>query len=447
MEKYNSIPTICIVGRPNVGKSSLFNCLIGSRRAVVASQAGTTRDRAEILVKIDGFSVKLMDTGGYLAGEKDDLSLRVKREIYKAMEEASIIVMVTDTPDGISGLDEEIAFLLRKFSKPVILTANKTDNNALENDVMEFYKLGFGEPVAVSCLHRKGIRRLEKRLSECLKDISKKETMPKWKYLNIAVVGRPNVGKSSFVNNLLGRERVIVSDIPGTTRDSVDTYFTYNENEYMLVDTAGIRHKRKVKNIVDVYSITRSMEAITRADVVFLLLSAEEGITKDDIDILSFIEERGKAVLLVVNKWDLADISGGVSIDDYQRHLVHVSNRLSKLPILFVSSKTGRNVPKSLEMANGLNANLDIKVSTPFLNSIFKRNDPSQVPIPRSKKRPNFLYIVQSSCRPVEFKFFVSDPACVIPAHLSFIENQLRANLSLKGIPIKILIKKSRRKK
>ncbi|MFH1799072.1 MAG: ribosome biogenesis GTPase Der [Candidatus Omnitrophota bacterium] len=446
MENYNKIPTICIVGRPNVGKSSLFNCLTGARRAVVAGESGTTRDRAESLVRISGFNAKITDTGGYLTLEKDELYSQVKLQIYRAMEEASIILMVVDAMDGLSGLDEEVAFLLRKFNKPVILAANKIDNDELKNDAMEFYKLGFGEPVAVSCLHRKGLKQLQKCLAEGLKDISKKETMSKLKYLNIAVVGRPNVGKSSFVNTLLARERVIVSEIPGTTRDSIDTYFVYNENEYVLVDTAGIRHKKKVKTIVDVYSMIRSREAITRADVVFLLLDAVDGVTKDDIDILSFIEESGKAALLIVNKWDLA-AGESVPMGDYEKRLFHASNRLGRFPILFVSSKTGRNVPKSLEIANVLNTDLDIKATTPFLNSIFEKNDPSRVPIPRSKKRPNFLYIVQSSRRPIEFKYFVNDPSSVLSSHISFIENQLRANLSLKGIPIKILIRRSRKKK
>ncbi len=451
MKNHSGIPTICIVGRPNVGKSSLFNCLLKEKRAVVVEQSGTTRDRVEAVIHLNRFSAKIVDTGGYVSKDKDELSLQIKDQIYRAMEEASIILMVTDTAAGISASDEEIALLLRKFSKPVILAANKTDNDMLENDSLEFYQLGFGKPEQISCLHRKGIRSIRKRILESIEDLMKEAPVPgvaaeqESRYLKIAVVGRPNVGKSSFVNNLLARDRVIVSAIPGTTRDSIDTYFSYEGDEYILIDTAGIRHKRKIKAAVDVYSVMRSRESIKRADVVILLLDAPDGVTKDDIDILRFVEDNGKACLVLVNKWDLAEKADDVSVESYEKHLVYAFSHLAKFPISFISSKTGKNVLASLQMAKVLDANLDLKVSTPFLNRIFEKKDPSAVPIPRSRKRPNFLYMVQSSSRPMEFKYFVNDPASVLPAHLSFIENNLRDNLPLKGIPVKVLIRKSRK--
>ncbi|MFH1305838.1 MAG: ribosome biogenesis GTPase Der [Candidatus Omnitrophota bacterium] len=447
MENNKCIPAVCIVGRPNVGKSSLFNCLLEERRAVVVSQAGTTRDRNEATLALNGGKIKLVDTGGYLSGDKDELSQSIKKQIYQAMEEASVLLLVTDAVEGVSPYDKEVALLLRKFSKPVILIANKVDNQKRENDALEFYQLGFGRPEMISCVHRKGIRGVRARLKKLVGDIALTSAEGPSSGLKIAVVGRPNVGKSSFINSLMARERVIVSDTPGTTRDSVDTIFNCEGNDYILIDTAGIRHKRKVKNPVDAYSVMRSADSIRRADVAVLLLDAAEGVTKDDIGILSLIEESGKACLVVVNKWDLAQEVGGVSAEDYKKHLLYASSWLGKFPISFISAKTGKGVMETLSVIRVLNANLDLDVSTPFLNRIFEKKDPSRVPIPRSKKRPNFLYITQSGQRPVEFKFFVSDPTSVRPAHLNFIENQLRSNLPLLGIPIKINMRRSKKKK
>jgi GTP-binding protein len=446
MENYNVIPTASIVGRPNVGKSSLFNCLLGERRAVVVEQAGTTRDRLEAIVQIREVRVKLVDTGGYLSEDKDHISLKIKEQINRAVEEASVVIMVTDTLVGVTPADKEVALLLRKSSKPVILVANKTDNDRLKTYAYEFFQLGFGEPENISCLHRRGIQALKKRIFELLKGAGSRTQEQQKRILKIAVVGRPNVGKSSFVNNLLARERVIVSDAPGTTRDSIDTYFNCEGDNFSLIDTAGIRHMRKIKTAVDTYSVIRSKESIAKADVVMLLLDAADGVTRDDLGILKFIKEKGKACLVLVNKWDLAKKAEEVKKEDYEKHLFYAANELSKFPVEFVSAKTGMNVLKCLQLAKVLDSNLDLKASTPYLNRIFKKNDPSKVPIPKRKKRPNFLYAVQSGHRPVEFKFFVNEPEAVLPAHISYIENLLRANLPLKGIPITIKVASSRKK-
>ncbi|MBD3425825.1 MAG: ribosome biogenesis GTPase Der [Candidatus Omnitrophica bacterium] len=447
MENYNSVPTICIVGRPNVGKSSLFNCLLGERRAVVVEQSGTTRDRLEAIITVEGAHFKLVDTGGYLSADTDGFSKPVKEQIYRAMEEAAVIILVTDTIAGATAMDKEVALILRKFGKPVILAANKTDNDKLKTHAFEFYQLGFGEPINISCLHRRGIKALKKKIAQSFKsaDLMRNMENPE-KIIKVAVVGRPNVGKSSFVNNLLARNRVLVSDIPGTTRDSIDTHFKYKGEDYLLIDTAGIRHKRKIKTAVDTYSVMRSKESILRADVVFLLLDAACGVTKDDLGILKLIDQAGKAALVLVNKWDLSKKAEEVTMEEYAKHLLYAANELSKFPLEFISARSGRNVLRSLEMASVLDSNLDLEASTPYLNRIFKKNDPSQVPIPRKKKRPNFLYIVQSGCRPVEFKYFVNDPHAVLPSHISYIENQLRANLPLKGIPIKVRINNAKKR-
>ncbi|MFQ5952619.1 MAG: ribosome biogenesis GTPase Der, partial [Candidatus Omnitrophota bacterium] len=408
-------------------------------------QSGTTRDRIEAVMSIKGASFKLVDTGGYMMKDRDELSSQIKDQINQAMEEASVIVMVTDSIAGNLPMDKEVAFILRKFGKPVILVANKTDNEKIENNVLEFYQLGFGDPVAVSCLHRRGIKSLKDYIYESIKDLAERKL--EHALLKIAIVGRPNVGKSSFVNNLLKCNRVIVSETPGTTRDSIDTHFSYEEKDYTLIDTAGIRHRRKIKTAVDTFSIMRAKEAIKRADVAIILLDAADGVTKDDLDILGFVEENGKGCLIFVNKWDLAEKTEGVTMEDYTRHLAYAANRLNVYPVIFGSAKTGRNVLECLSAVNVLDANLDLKVSTPYLNKLFEKNDPSRVPIPRRKKRPNFLYATQTGQRPVEFSIFVNDPSAVLMAHLRFIENLLRSDLPLQGIPVKLKVRKSRKGK
>ncbi len=447
MEGYERIPAVCIVGRPNVGKSSLFNWLLGERRAVVVEQSGTTRDRVEAVIRIGKYSFKIVDTGGFSAEDKNVLSSQIREQIYRAVEEASVLVMVTDVIEGVSPADREVTKILRKFNKPVVLAVNKADNSSLQNAAVEFYQLGFGDPTPVSCLHRRGMDGLKKNVLAAATDLLEGQEEDE-KRLKIAVVGRPNVGKSSFVNKLLDTERVIVNDTPGTTRDSIDTFFSYDGDNYMLIDTAGIRHKRKIKTAVDTFSVMRSKQSIRRADVVVLLVDAADGATRDDIGILDLIEECGKACLILVNKWDLSqEAENGVAMEEYARHMVYSSSRLRMYPIYFVSALTGKNVLKSLSMVKVLDANLDQKVPTPFLNKLFKQYDPSGVPVPRRKKRPNFLYITQTGHRPVRFTVFVNDPAAVLQSHLSFIENMLRDNLPLKGIAVTIKIRGSRKEK
>jgi GTPase len=445
MAENSRIETICIVGRPNVGKSSLFNCLLGERRSVTLEQSGTTRDRVEAVMRVGKYSVKLVDTGGFHSADKDEISFQVKEQIFRAMEEADSVIMVVDSASGLTGADIEVAELLRKAGKDVKVVANKADNDSIATLSYDFYRLGFGEPEPVSCMHRRGIKKLKNHILENVKKHGEPAPEAKEKALKIAVVGRPNVGKSSFVNSLLSRKQAVVSDIPGTTRDSVDTFFSVGGSDYMLIDTAGIRHKRKVKTVVDTFSMMRSHDAVKRADVAVLMLDARDGVTKDDLMILDHIEDSGKACLVAVNKWDLAEGIEDVSVDEYRKSLVYAADRLGKYPLVFISSTEGKNVLATLPMLEVLNANLDVKASTPFLNKIFDRSDPSLVSIPRRLKRPNFLYIVQNGTRPVEFKYFVSDPANVLPAHESFIENRLRENLPLTGIPIKLTFAKSRK--
>lgn len=437
--------TICIVGRPNVGKSSLFNCLLGERRSVTLEQSGTTRDRVEGVMRVGKCSVKLVDTGGFDRMDKGDIPTQVKEQILNAMEEADSIMMVVDSSEGLTGGDIEVAGLLRKTGKDVRVVANKADNDTIAGSTYDFYRLGFGEPETVSCVHRRGIKKLKNNILEMVKREGNIPVEIEKDVLKIAVVGRPNVGKSSFLNSLLSRKQAIVSDVPGTTRDSTDTFFSLEGSSYIIIDTAGIRHKRKIKTVVDTFSMMRSHQAVGRADVAILMLDAKDGVTKDDLMILDHIEDQGKGCLIVVNKWDLSEGVDGVSIDEYRRGLVYASSRIGKYPVIFVSSANDKNVAASLPILKTLNANLDMKASTPFINKIFEKADPSKVSIPRKMRRPNFLYIVQNGVRPVEFKYFVSNPDDVMHAHEQFIENRLRENLPLTGIPIKLTFARSRK--
>jgi len=450
MPSHKNIPTVCIVGRPNVGKSSLFNCIVGYRRAVVLGESGTTRDRLEDTVIMGGKRIRVIDTGGFLIKDTDHLSAHVKNQIMRAMEDASLLLFVTDIQTGITPADREVALLLRKFNKPVILAANKADNDGNAQDSFELFQLGYGEPVLVSCAHRRGINGLKDRIMDTVRTLF--EFLPDGEKedpgcIKVAVIGRPNVGKSSFINKLTESDRVIVSDIPGTTRDSIDTRLDHDGDSFILIDTAGMRHKRKIKNAVDVYSIMRSEESIARADVVVFMLDASEGIAKDDLEILRFTVDKGKACLIVVNKWDLAKDVEDVTAAEYEKHLVRTASQIADFPVMFVSALTGHNVMKILAEVKKLNEGLDLKVPTPKLNKIFSRNKPANVPIPKKKKRPNFLYIVQSGTRPIEFTYFVNDPEAVLPAHMSYIENRLRESLAIRGIPVRINIKRSKKGK
>lgn len=444
MQSHSAVPAVCIVGRPNVGKSSIFNQILGERKAVVFEQSGTTRDRLETVMTLGNISIKLVDTGGYVSGDKDTMSLAIKDQIYSAMEEASVILLVVDTQSGITPADREVAALLRTFDKPVLLVANKADNEDLAAEAVEFFQLGFGDPEIVSCAQRSGFRSLKAAIKGFFKDRKSLEGEAEKHFVKVAIVGRPNVGKSSLINNVLKTNRVIVSNVPGTTRDSIDTYFSMEGRHYILIDTAGMRHRRKIKTPVDTFSIMRSKESIVRSDVVVLMLDSIEGICADDMGILRFVEEKGKACLIVVNKWDLSKKIEGVTREEYEKQLGTASNELTKYPICFVSAKTGEKVSDIFGIVDVLDANLDTKASTPFLNRLFENRDPSMLPIPRSSTRPNFMYITQAGSRPMQFVFFVSNPALVLTNHKSFIENQLRNNLPLKGIPVRLKFKASK---
>lgn len=438
----NLLPVVSIVGKPNVGKSSLFNRIIGKRQAVVEKCEGTTRDRIESPVKIKGKSFILVDTGGLLLRETDEIQDLVKSQIEKAIISSDALLFVCDGENGLSPLDADLAHQLRKSGKKIILVINKIDNEKRQENLLDFYELGLGEPFGISCLHNLGVTNLLDELRDAL-PLSSEAEREALRPIKIAICGRPNVGKSSFLNKVLGEERVIVHEKPGTTRDSIDIYFEKDGIMFLLIDTAGIRHKRKVREAVDVYSMMRARASIDRSDIVILLIDGMEGVTNDDAKILDYIKERGKGCVIAVNKWDLVK---GIEMSRYKEAVLKRMPEARNFPIAFISAKTGRNVEDAFNLVKSIKANLDLFIDRDALTDLVKEIKPENVRIPLRKKYPRFYYMTQVGNSPKRFLVFVNDIRAVSGFHAAFIENRLREKFPLKGVPIRIIYRKMRRK-
>ncbi|NQT47284.1 MAG: ribosome biogenesis GTPase Der [Candidatus Omnitrophica bacterium] len=429
----SGMPTVTIVGRPNVGKSSLFNRILGRRHAIVEHASGTTRDRIIASVEKDGSIFNLVDTGGFVRKDADEMAHSVKRQIKLAVEESDLLLFVCDAIDGITRLDEEFVPILRQSGKNVLLIANKVDNEKMEEDVMQFYQLGFDHLFAVSALHNRGIDEILSHIVSGLKPSP--PGAPQEEYLKIAIVGRPNVGKSSFLNFCLGTERVLVDDKPGTTRDSIDTICEIDGTKYLLIDTAGIRHKRKIKEAVDVYSIMRAEEAVRRSQVVLLLIDGYDGLRKDDIRILDFALKAGSGLILVVNKWDLVK---ELPMSDYMDMLRERFKKIELYPVIFTSAKTGRNVLKAMALAETIEENRKRRIPTHRLNEIlknFKKYFPMNV-------KAQFMTQVETS--PPRFLIFVNNTKDVRADTINRLERVLRREFDFSGTPLRFDLKKKR---
>ena len=438
MKNKEDIPVISIVGRPNVGKSSLFNRIIKKRHAVVEETEGTTRDRIEQPVNAGGKSFILVDTGGFLSRGEDDISRLVKNQIEKAISSSDVLLLVCDGKTGLLPLDEELAGLLRKSGKKIVPVVNKTDNDKIRENLFDFYRLGLGEPCAVSSLHNLGIENLLGEITDVMPFRSGTD-IERGHPIKIAIVGRPNVGKSSFLNKVLDEERVLVHDEPGTTRDSVDTLFRKDGITFLLIDTAGIRHKRKVKSAVDVYSIMRARDAIIRADVALLLVDGMEGVTKDDARIFDYVREAGKGCVIIVNKWDLVK---EIETARYKNAVLRKIPEARNFPLAFVSSKTGKNALKTFNLVKSIKTNLDLFIDEDTLSDFLKSIRPADVGTSRKRRIPRFYYMAQVSTSPKEFVVFVDNPKDVADFHTAFIENRLRESFPLAGIPVRVKYRK-----
>lgn len=438
-----STPLIAIVGRPNVGKSTLFNRLTGQRKAIEEKEPGVTRDRLYGRATWRDRDFLLVDTGGLFLSSGEGLEREVRKQVFLAIEEASVIIFLVDGRQGITPLDEEIADLLRRQGKPVILAVNKIESR--NKSIDDFYQLGFGEPLSISAAHGLNIGDLLDRVFSFLPPGVKREK--KDEAISVAVVGRPNVGKSSLINLILGEERVIVNEEPGTTRDSVDTWLEREGTSYIFVDTAGIRRKSRVKENLEYYSVLRSLRTIENSDIAVLLLDAAEGVTEQDQKIAGYVLECGKAMIVALNKWDLVKEDrkkdGGKEILTKTRESLKFA---SFVPVIFTSIYEPRRLKNLFELINKVYRSYSMRIPTPVLNRLLE--DAQGVnPVPSLKgKRGRIYYWTQVRSKPPSFVLFVNDPSLIHFSYLRYLENRLREAFDLEGTPVKLLLRARNRK-
>jgi GTP-binding protein len=433
-------PIVAIVGRPNVGKSTLFNKLAGSRISIVEDTPGVTRDRIYADAEWLSHRFTLVDTGG-LEPETKDLMLRdMLRQAEIAIETAEVILFVVDAKAGVTDTDAQVANLLRRAAKPVVLAVNKIDDMSKGHlEIYEFYALGLGEPLAVSAGQMLGLGDLLDQVARYFPP--PQEETPEGDAIKVAVVGKPNVGKSSLINKILGEQRVLVGDTPGTTRDAIDTPFKKNGQAYVLIDTAGIRRKSKIKESIERYSILRAITAVERSDVCVLLISAEEGITDQDTKIAGLAHERGKATVVAVNKWDAIE----KETKTMQRYLTAIETELSYMPYapkLFISARTGQRVDKLFDLIQTAAQNSALRVRTGVLNEVLVEAMAMNQPPADKGRALKIYYVTQVSVKPPTFVLFVNDPELSHFSYTRYLENQFRQAFGFKGTPIRFIVRK-----
>ncbi len=439
MTKGKSKPIVAVVGRPNVGKSTLFNALAGENISIVKDTPGITRDRIYADVSWLDKNFTLIDTGGIEPDSKDIILSQMRMQAEIAMETADVILFLVDVKQGLVDADSKVADMLRRSHKPVVLVVNKVDSvDKYMADVYEFYNLGIGEPYPISAANRMGLGdMLEEVVAHFPEEAGEDEEDERPR---VAIVGKPNVGKSSLINKLLGEERLIVSDIAGTTRDAVDTEIIYNEKAYVFIDTAGLRRKNKIKEDLEKYMIIRTVSAVERSEIVVLVIDAVEGVTEQDAKIAGIAHDRGKAVIIAVNKWD------ALEKDDktIYRFTEKVRNTLSYMPyaeLVFVSAKTGQRLPKLFETIDMVSENHAMRVATGVLNEIMAEAVAMQQPPSDKGKRLRLYYITQVSVKPPTFVIFVNDKELMHFSYTRYIENQIRETFGFKGTPLRFIIR------
>lgn len=432
-------PLVAIVGRPNVGKSTLFNRLIGSRTAIVEDTPGVTRDRLYGDAEWENKVFTVIDTGGIETGKNDKMLDRIKKQAEMAIEEADIILFVVDGRAGVSLDDQEIALMLRKTNKNIILVVNKIEDYSKPDQLFDFYTLGLGEPYPISASHGMNTGDLMEKIVSYFPDNSDEIHDPDT--IKMAVVGRPNVGKSSLVNTIIGRERVIVSDIPGTTRDAIDSTIIHNNQQYVIIDTAGIRRKGKIFENTERYSVIRSLRAVDRSNVVLMVIDAKEGVTEQDKRIVGYAHEQGKGIVLVINKWDLIE-KDEKTLHKFEKKIRDELLFLHYAPIIFISAKTGQRVNKILDIVDFVAEQQNHRVTTSALNEVIK--EATQLnPTPSDKgKRLKIFYATQASVAPPTFVMFVNEPELLHFSYRRFIENKIRESFGFQGTPIHFIVRK-----
>lgn len=436
-------PIVAIVGRPNVGKSTLFNRIVGRNIAIVEDMPGVTRDRNYAEAEWEGRHFILVDTGGFEPEAADPMYLKMREQTTLAIEEADVIVFIMDARQGLLPADIEVAARLRASGKPVLYAVNKAEGERHETMLLDFYRLGIETFHPISAKHGSGFSDFMDSLAGLLPNTPFQKAADSGGLPKIAVIGRPNVGKSSFINSLLGGQRMIVSNIPGTTRDSIDSIYTYYGRKYLLVDTAGIRSRGRISRGVEKYSVMRAMKSVERADVAVILIDASEGITEQDERIVGLAHEAGKGVIIVLNKWDLVEDKGKA----YKKFMAEIGRRLkfvSYAPVLTVSAMTRRRVTKVFNEIDKVMTERERRVPTSELNRLFERIIAGHEPPLFLGKRVKYYYITQTGIRPPTFVVFVNFPEGVHFSYLRYIENGLREAFGFSGTPLRIFVKPRR---
>lgn len=433
-------PIVAVVGRPNVGKSTLFNKLVGKRISIVEDTPGVTRDRIYAECEWLNRQFMLVDTGGIEPNTDDILLSQMRRQAEMAIERADVIILVTDIQCGVTASDQDVANMLQKSGKPVVLCVNKVDSiGEVPPEFYEFYNLGLGDPIAVSSVHGHGTGDLLEKVFEYLPEETEEEYGED--VIKVAIIGKPNVGKSSLVNRMSGEERMIVSDIAGTTRDAVDTYLENEYGKYVLIDTAGIRRKARVTENVERYSVLRSYMAVDQADVCLILIDATEGFTEQDSKVAGYAHEQGKGCIVVINKWDAVPDKTDKTMQEFTEKLKIDFSFMSYVPFIFISAMTGQRVSKLYEMINGVAAQNAMRVSTGALNDLLA-NATARVQPPSDKgRRLKIYYITQASTKPPTFVAFVNRRELFHYSYQRYLENQIRDTFGLSGTPVRFLIR------
>ena len=434
-----SKPLVAIVGRPNVGKSMLFNRLAGRRLSIVEDTPGVTRDRLYAPCEWTGRSFDIVDTGGIEPNTANEILLFMREQAMMAIDSADVIVMVTEIGTGITAADQEVAGMLQRSGKPVVLAVNKMDSIGPDDPgIYEFYNLGLGDPIAVSAVHGHGTGDL---LDACVANFPpEEEEQADDGRIHVAVIGKPNVGKSSLINYILGEKRVIVADMPGTTRDAVDTPVDNEFGQYLFIDTAGIRRKSKVNDRVERFSVMRAQLAVERSDVCLIMIDAREGVTEQDTKIAGLAHEAGKASIIVVNKWDLIEKETN-TMEQMRRQVKQDLSFMPYAPVVFISCLTGQRTGRIFEMVNHVNEQASMRISTGTLNNILADAQARQQPPTDKGRRLKVYYMTQTGVKPPHFVIFCNKKELVHFSYQRYIENRIRAAFPLEGTPVKLTIR------
>ena len=434
-----SKPIVAIVGRPNVGKSTFFNKIAGKRIAIVEDTPGVTRDRLYFEVEWNGRKMMMIDTGGIEPDTNDVIMMHIKNQAQIAIEHADVIVFLTDIRAGLTADDREIAEMLRKSGKPVVLCVNKVDSvGAPPAELYEFYELGLDEPYPVSSVHGSGTGDVLDRVCELLPEQTEEEGEDDT--VKVAVIGRPNAGKSSLVNKILGSERMIVSDVAGTTRDAIDSAFENKYGKYVFIDTAGIRKTGKINDSIEKYSILRAEMAVERSDVCLILVDANEGVTAQDERVAGIAHESGKACIIVINKWDIVE-KDSKTMDEFRKDVYTALSYMTYAPILFISAKTGQRVERLFELINYVNNQASTRISTGMLNDVLSDATTRVQPPTDKGKRLKIYYMTQVGIKPPTFVIFCNNEELFHFSYKRYIENKLREVFGFEGTPIKLIIR------